>query len=145
MHAIIKKILRKVSRLFPKLEPYIFKLIRDRYVSKGESIIEDILRNKKIKFKREYVVTFPFKVKRTNYVYIDFYLPRYNLFIEYNGVQHYKYTPKFHRSIYDFDMQVRRDDIVRRYCKDNNITLLEIPYTMNEEQIYEYLCKYLGK
>lgn len=62
----------------------------------------------------------------------DFYLPDYNAFIEYDGQQHYEETryykdnaKKNHESLIAIQ---ERDTIKNRYCEDNGIPLLRIPY-----------------
>ena len=42
-----------------------------------------------------------------------------------------------------FDKQVKRDNYLRKYCKENNINLIEIPYT--EKNIKEFLEKCLNE
>ena len=59
---------------------------------------------------------------------VDFYLPDYNTFIEFNGKQHYKRMDFFHNSDDDFAIQVDRDKRLRQYCKQHKITLIEIKY-----------------
>ena len=56
----------------------------------------------------------------------DFYLPDYNVCIEYNGLQHY--TKRFGMSDEDFKDRQKKDLIKEQYCEDNNITLINIPY-----------------
>ena len=58
----------------------------------------------------------------------DFYLPRYNLLIEYQGIQHEQYTPGLHKSYDDFLKQQEHDKRKKEYCLNNNIKLLEIWY-----------------
>jgi len=48
--------------------------------------------------------------------------------IEYDGIQHFKYTQYFHKSESDFLEQKRRDLIKTNYCYDNKIPLLRISY-----------------
>ena len=58
----------------------------------------------------------------------DFYLPKYNLCIEYQGSQHYMPTRRFgddKKLLY----RQKHDHIKREYCRDKGINLLEIPYT----------------
>lgn len=64
-------------------------------------------------------------------VFIDFSLEYNNtkFWIEYNGEQHYNFVRFFHDSKKEFQRQKQRDDNVKRYCEENNIVLIEIPYT----------------
>ena len=57
----------------------------------------------------------------------DFYLPDYNVCIEYQGEQHYRPVEYFGGEK-QFEIQQKHDQIKRNYCKHNNIKLLEIPY-----------------
>lgn len=66
-------------------------------------------------------------VKGKNLSY-DFYLPDYNLLIEYQGEQHEKFIPGFQNSYEDFKRQLEHDKRKRQYAKDNNVKLLEIWY-----------------
>ena len=74
---------------------------------------------------------------------LDCYNPELKLAVEYNGVQHYKYTPHFHKNNEAFLNQKYRDELKRRMCKDNMITLIEVPYTIKVENIKDYLVKEL--
>lgn len=67
------------------------------------------------------------------------------LAIEYNGVQHYKYSPYFHRNKESFHNQKYRDYMKKVMCKDNGITLIEVPYTIKPDDIESYLEKELVK
>lgn len=58
----------------------------------------------------------------------DFYLPQYNLLIEYQGEQHERYIPGFHKSKKDFEKQQEHDRRKREYAHINNINLLQIWY-----------------
>ncbi len=62
----------------------------------------------------------------------DFYLPQYNLLIEYQGKQHYEpidFAGKGEEwALEQFQGVQIRDQIKRDYCKKNNIILIEIPY-----------------
>jgi hypothetical protein len=81
----------------------------------------------------------------------DFYLPEYNLCIEYQGAQHY--CNKMTRNIYGeneerskelLKSQKRRDKIKREFCKKEKIRLLAIPYTYLNE-IEDILQQFLDK
>lgn len=69
----------------------------------------------------------------------DFYLPDYNIAIEYQGGQHYKPVERFGGEE-KFKLQQKHDNIKREYCRNNNIKLLEIPYYTNvEEELNNFL------
>lgn len=57
----------------------------------------------------------------------DFYLPDYNLLIEYQGIQHFNECFYSNKSG-SLELRRKLDDIKRKYCTDNGILLLEIPY-----------------
>lgn len=54
----------------------------------------------------------------------DFYIPSMNLAIEYDGELHYIETTFYN----DLEGQQRRDAIKTKYCEENDIILLRIPY-----------------
>lgn len=102
-------------------------------------MVANWLTNNNIKFEQEYLIKFPFIVRKKPFIFIDFYLPEHNMFIEYNGKQHYEYVPYFHKNENDFERQKFRDFIVRDYCEKKEIKLLEIPYYLKKDEVYELL------
>lgn len=105
-------------------------------MSQGERIIETFLSNNNIDFIPQYYLNVNFSSR--NHVYIDFYIPSKNLFIEYNGKQHYIPVERFGGTAKLIDQQLR-DNELRNYCHDNNIDLLEIKYT---EDVIQTLKNY---
>lgn len=69
---------------------------------------------------------------------LDCYNARLRLAVEFNGVQHYNFTPFFHRNKEAFYNQKYRDELKRIRCKELGITLIEIPYT-EEDRLEEFL------
>lgn len=55
----------------------------------------------------------------------DFYLPDYNMAIEYDGEFHFRDFPELGT---DLASQQQRDHIKTLYCEENDIVLLRIPY-----------------
>lgn len=70
---------------------------------------------------------------------LDCFDPELKIAVEYNGVQHYRYIPFFHKNKEAFLNQKYRDDMKRRMCRDNGILLIEVPYTIKIENIKEYI------
>lgn len=76
---------------------------------------------------------------------LDGYNEQLKLAFEYNGMQHYKYSPKFHRKEEDLIKQKERDVLKKQKCKDNNITLIEIPYNIGYDKLESYIINELKK
>lgn len=74
---------------------------------------------------------------------IDCYNDELKIGLEYNGIQHYKYTPYFHKNKEAFYNQKYRDELKRRMCKENGIYLIEVPYTVKIENIKDYILREL--
>ena len=72
---------------------------------------------------------------------LDCYNAELQLAVEYNGAQHYKYVPYFHRNKDHFLNQKYRDDMKRRMCKQNGIALIEVPHTVQVTDIKSFLIE----
>ena len=82
------------------------------------------------------------------YYRFDFYLPEYNLFIEYDGEQHFKPTRLYAKTddeaMENFKKIQEHDSIKNKYCEDNKINLLRIPY-WEKENIETIINNYLQR
>lgn len=116
------------SKFGTKIKWFLLRFIAKR--SKGEKEVIKYLKGNKIKFKQQV----PLKIDNKQ-LFLDFQLHN-GIIIEYNGRQHYRYTPYFHKSKQDFVKQQNRDKKLRKYCEDNNIKLIEIPYYINNINTY---------
>lgn len=70
---------------------------------------------------------------------IDCYNDELKLGVEYNGVQHYIFPNKFHRTKEDFIAQVRRDQYKVEACERAGIYLITVPYNVEYHKIEEYI------
>lgn len=112
--------------------------------SKGETICRQVLEDYFGK---------PFPNQRPKYMFnntskkaleLDCYNEGLRLAVEYSGVQHYKYTPYFHRNgPQDFENQVRRDKLKSSICKRLGITLIIVPYKVSHKKIKPFLLQQL--
>lgn len=82
-------------------------------------------------------------------LYIDFYIPKFNIAIEYDGEQHYKMFTSFYKTKNDFQKALKRDELKNNLLKKNKIDLIRIPYdfkicekTVNELIINKLLERY---
>ena len=108
--------------------------------SKKEEFISEYLKNHNI----EYISEKRFKdCKDKRSLPFDFYLPTYNICIEFQGAQHYSpwyFKGKLrddNKAILKFKIQQEHDQIKRDYCKEHNIKLIEIKYNENIEKRLE--------
>jgi hypothetical protein len=62
---------------------------------------------------------------------LDLYLEEMNVAIEIQGIQHYEFTPRFHKTYQDFIDQKDRDEQKRNLCYGNRVRLIEIASSMD--------------
>jgi len=75
---------------------------------------------------------------------LDMYNKHYGLAVEYNGQQHYKYNAFMHGGSKDkFYGQQYRDKMKHAICKKLGIVLIEVPYTVKNQDIPQYLVQKL--
>lgn len=95
--------------------------------SKGEKRILKFLENNNVNYTREYSFDDLVGVGG-NKLRFDFAIhmnDNYLILIEYDGVQHFKLSFNDEKS---FDRTKLHDDYKNKYCKNNNIPLIRIPY-----------------
>lgn len=108
--------------------------------SKGEKFIKSYLINNNIKFERE--KTFA-GLRDKKLLRFDFYLPDYNLCIEFDGIQHYK-AQTWMGGEDKFKKQQYHDKLKNEFCKKHDIKLLRISYRYNTyKKVSERLDKIL--
>jgi len=73
----------------------------------------------------------------------DFYIPKINLLIEYQGEMHERFVRGIHKSIKDFEKQVEHDKRKKEYAEQNGYNFLEIWY-YDFDNIEEILTKELN-
>jgi hypothetical protein len=95
--------------------------------SKGEMRVKLVLDTLGISYIRQYKIPNENIFCKNTKMFVDFYLPDYNTFIEYNGTQHY-YETDFWGGKIQLSKQQERDMALRQYCKEHKIKLIEIPY-----------------
>lgn len=113
--------------------------------SKGELAIRDWLDANDI----QYISQHSFReCKDKRVLPFDFYLPEYNLCIEFQGKQHYKEGFIFFEHLCKnklkakekFEILQKHDQIKENFCKNNKIVLLKIKYDDNiNKKLEEYL------
>jgi hypothetical protein len=110
--------------------------------SKGEKEIDLFLKENNIIYNRQY------RFKKCRYklpLPFDFYLPEYNICIEFDGQQHFKSHPCWGGEK-QLEEQKIKDEIKNNFCISNNILLYRIDYTENlENKLKELINSFLIK
>lgn len=96
--------------------------------SRGETAVSVYLEHHNIKYIRQFIIRNENVFCKNKIIKVDFYLPEYDSFIEFNGEQHYRPNEHFGGKAI-FEMQKERDFALKQYCKEHNILFIEIPYT----------------
>ncbi len=91
--------------------------------SRGEKKIKNYLENKNIVFNMNHTFKDCKNKKRLKF---DFYLQNNNIIIEYDGEHHFKENKYF--GIGNLEYITNNDNIKNKYCEDNNIEIIRIPY-----------------
>lgn len=103
--------------------------------SQGEKATADILDELGIEYITQYTIQ---EVKYKNLLRFDFYLPTIGAFIEYDGKQHYEPVNFGDSSQEDiknqFEANKFRDSIKDKYCLNNNLLLIRVPYWLSNKE-----------
>lgn len=126
-----------------RAENSIKNLTKDKNTSKGEAeckrAIELITKKPFFKTRPEFL-----KNEVTGHVLeLDCYNPELKLAVEYNGIQHYQYTPMFHKTKDAFFNSKYRDKIKKELCEKEGVLLIVVPYTVSTENIKSFLERQL--
>lgn len=57
-------------------------------------------------------------------LFLDFFIPNVKVGVEVHGIQHYVYSPFFHKTVAGFYESIYRDKIKKEWCDINNIELI---------------------
>jgi len=105
--------------------------------SKGEREISKILTKNLIFFERQKKFS---NCKNIKCLSFDFYLPEYNLCIEFNGQQHYN-SYNYFGGVEKLKCVQKNDNIKIKFCKSNKIDLLIIKYDENIIEKLKNCCE----
>lgn len=105
--------------------------------SRGEIKIKNLLKNSEIIYLSQYTFV---DCKNIRPLKFDFYLPRHNVCIEYDGRQHFEPIDFFGGE--DGLKYIQQNDIIKtKFCKNNGIKLIRIRYDENmEDKLKGLIC-----
>jgi len=106
--------------------------------SKGEQKVSSILRENNISFNQEETFEDCIDPETNTKLRFDFYLPKHNCCIEYDGIQHFEPSKRFGGEK-AYKIRKRKDKLRDKYCEENDILLIRIPYTDYKKVDLNYL------
>ena len=134
------------SVFYYKIQRSNIKMVKDKWISKGERECKRAL---------EEIFGKPFLTVNPKFLYCKLYnknleidcfnseiknpLGGFGIAVEYDGRQHFEFTPKFHKTQKDFKRQKAIDEFKNIRCAENKVTLIRVPYTVITHHIRDYL------
>lgn len=70
----------------------------------------------------------PIQIRRSETLYLDFYLPLKKICFEVHGEQHYKFVQFYHNTMLNFMKAQKRDREKLEWCSLNGIKCVELPH-----------------
>jgi len=76
-----------------------------------------------------------------NLMHLDGFSAKLRLAFEYNGIQHYEFKKNWFKTERDFEKRKINDKIKKNLCFAHKITLIEIPYTIKNDHLENYILR----
>ncbi len=70
---------------------------------------------------------------------LDDYNKDLKLAFEAQGEQHYRTVPHFNQSLDDLEQRIKDDLRKIELCKQNDVTLIQVPYYINPKNMQQYI------
>ncbi len=78
-------------------------------------------------------------------MHLDGYNKELAIAFEYQGSQHFIFTPHFHKTIERFKQDQAYDKWKKEMCEKNKVKLIQVPYTLKIEEMENYIRKQYKK
>lgn len=110
-----------------------FKILNSNKRSNSKDV-EKVLKMNFLRYEKEKkILDSPFSANKLRF---DYYLPDFNLVIEYDGQQHFEHIEFF--GDFNHFVKIRQLDIYKtKMCKELGINLLRIPYKFTKKELSE--------
>ncbi len=116
-------------------------LKEDIQLSIGKAFVKVWLDFNDLSYVPQYRIKVPTFISKSGNCYVDYmvYIKGKRYVIEYNGRKHYEFIPHYHKTPRHFNAQLNRDMHIKAWCKENNVTFIEIPYYLSSKEIVDQL------
>lgn len=75
----------------------------------------------------------PINPRKSETLYLDFYLPLIKTCVETHGEQHFKFVPFYHNNMMNFIKSKKRDNDKKEWCDINDIKYIDLSYNESIE------------
>lgn len=75
----------------------------------------------------------PVQIRRSETLFLDFYIPLKKICFEVHGEQHYKFVAFYHSNMLNFLKAQKRDREKQEWCEHNGIKYISLPYNQEPE------------
>lgn len=116
--------------------------LRSEKNSRGEMFIRKALDKFNVQYIPEHSFNDCFGING-GHLRFDFYLPKHNIVIEFDGKQHF-HPIEYWGGNQAFEIRKQNDNIKSIYCKEKHILLLRLPYTKSKDDIIEQISTYIN-
>lgn len=116
--------------------------LRSEKNSRGEMFIRKALDKFNVQYIPEHSFNDCFGING-GHLRFDFYLPKHNIVIEFDGKQHF-HPIEYWGGNQAFEIRKQNDNIKNIYCKEKHILLLRLPYTKSKDDIIEQISTYIN-
>jgi hypothetical protein len=79
----------------------------------------------------------PIAIRKSETLYLDFYLPLIKTCFEIHGEQHYKFVAFYHNTVLGFLKAQKRDREKQEWCEINGIKYVVLPYQETTDEWIE--------
>lgn len=80
------------------------------------------------------------KSSKNSWMELDGYNKKLGIAFEYQGLQHFKEIPHFHKSS-SFEKRKKDDELKKFQCREQNIKLIEVPYNISYKDMKDYIIQ----
>ena len=130
LNSVVDKIHGVSTEKGNKLKPKKFK-----YEERTRQIFENLLQADFPKVRPDFMIN----NKTGKRLELDGFNEKLKLAFEYQGHQHYSFNPYFHKTQQDFENQAYRDKLKKEICDSYGITLIEVPYSVEYDDLEDYI------
>ena len=89
----------------------------------------------------DFLISYP---KWLNGLQLDGYCEEEKIAFEYQGGQHYEFIQRFHKTEENFHKLQERDKRKAKLCRENNVKLIIVPFSIKDVDLWDFIWERVG-